>query len=755
MTTGLSAFDEPDLSLPTAEGVAPVPSRLSSPNTIRSLYATRVREDQNSAISRARVDAMVDGEPPYNQAALNASGQGSRANANFLMGQDILRKADNGYNDIFVSPRYLVTVELDEVPDPNQKPYYQRVIATELTRTIRKWPSFISNAMRLVNLFDRHGVGIAYFPDARNFRFDVCGLGEFLFERQVPASEEKIPYAIVKKAALVTDMYQWVADTAKAEKLGWNVKAVHDAITRATTKASNNEIGEVEAFQMQVRNNDLMAANKFQHVELLYIWVREFDGTWSFAITEKDNPNGDYLFKEFSRFKTVEQAFTVFCYGIGNGTYHSIRGLAHMIYALCQLHNRLMCQQADSVMVDNSIMVQSASGNALQEFSLNYMGPFSLMSPGLEVVSRQFATRDTAMPFLGEVKNLMGQFSSRFMAPESPSGQAYQNKLDVENRLEAMASGDSGAIDLFYCAYDRLMREVSRRIMQGPSTDPLVKEFKARCAKAGVTQEILDAVDHASTSAFRAFGAGSPAARSLGFKRLLELMPQLDEAGRKRLIYEFVADIVGYQNAEYFANLPEDATFNSEMKTAQLENVLLMMGNAIPVNSGEMHATHVQEHIPVVVQTLNGIEVGDIDPMQSLPGLQAALNHLSAHGEALAQDNTQAPLYNAVKEAVNNAAQVVNNMDRKLRAEQRRAAESGAVEGGEQGDPTMAAKARAEEIKLAMLEFKAELAQRKGELELATMEARAAQNLALNDAKAAEAIQKKIQYPRSDYGVRR
>ena len=180
-----------------------------------------------------------------------------------------------------------------------------------------------------------------------------------------------------------------------------------------------------------------------------------------------------------------------------------------------------------------------------------------------------------------------------------------------------------------------------------------------------------------------------------------------------------------------------------------------MMGNAIPVNSGEMHATHVQEHIPVVVQTLNGIEVGDIDPMQSLPGLQAALNHLSAHGEALAQDNTQAPLYNAVKEAVNNAAQVVNNMDRKLRAEQRRAAESRAVEGGEQGDPTMAAKARAEEIKLAMLEFKAELAQRKGELELATMEARAAQNLALNDAKAAEAIQKKIQYPRSDYGVRR
>lgn len=751
--TGLSEFTVNDLALPDAEGRPPTQSRLVHPNQIRTLYSERIREDRDSAVARAQVDSIIDGAPPMNQAVLNATGQGSRANANFLMGLDILRKVDNGYIDVFTSPRYLVTVELDGAEDPSEKPYYQRVIATELSRTIRRWPSFLASAMRLVNLFDRHGVGISYFPDTRDFRFEVCGLGDFQFERQVPASEEKVPYVITRKSARVTEMHQWIADPEKARKLGWNPEAVRAAIGRATTAASNGEIGEIEAFQQQVKNNDLMVASKFTHVDLLYMFVQEFDGTWSLAMTEKDNASGDYLFKELSRFKSVEQLFTVFCYGIGNGTYHSIRGLGHIMFPLCALHNRLMNQAADAAMLDQSLIVQADSGNAFQEMSMHQIGAFSVLSPGLQITKQQFSSSGASMPLLGEVKNLMGQFSDRFMAPPSQNGQAYQNKLDVENRLEAMASGDSGAIDLFYAAYDRLMREVCRRIITGPSTDPLVREFKERCSKAGVTKEQFDRVDHASTTAFRSFGAGSPAARSLGFKRLLELMPQLSEEGRKRLIFEFVSDVVGYQNASQFANLPEDMTYNSEMKTAQLENVLLMMGHEIPVNSGEMHATHAQEHLPVILQTLESIEIGEVDPIQSIPGLRSSLNHLSGHGEHLIADPTQAPLYGQVKEAINNIQQVVTNMEREMRADQRKGVEGGAP--AEEGQQESDAKAQIEMTKLRMIEFKADLAQRKGELEMAIMQAKADQNLALNDAKAADAIQKKMQYPRSDYGQRR
>ena len=53
-----------------------------------------------------------------------------------------------------------------------------RILATELTRTIRKWPSFSANMQRLVDLFVTHGVAIDYAPDDKDFRFEVAALDE-------------------------------------------------------------------------------------------------------------------------------------------------------------------------------------------------------------------------------------------------------------------------------------------------------------------------------------------------------------------------------------------------------------------------------------------------------------------------------------------------------------------------------------------------------------------------------------------------
>ena len=744
--TGLQALEELGLESLSPEGKIPTPSRLTSAQTLRDLYTHRVRDDQSSAIARVRVQAVKDGEPPFNQAALNASGQGSRANFNDLMMDDIITKVSHGYNDIATSPKDLITVELDGTDEPNARANNQRVIAAELTRTIRKWPSFVPNFLRLVDLFVTHGVGVAYFPDSQDFRFEVCGLGEFLIPRQTPASEEKVPYAIARKDMLVTDLYDSIRNEKVAEKLGWNVAAVKAAIGRATTKASNGELGEIEMFQRQIKNNDLNAARKFEHIVILHGWVKEFDGTYSYFICENDAPDGDFLFKEYSRFKSVSEAFTFFCYGIGNGTYHSIRGLGNMLFALAQWHSRIMCQTADGEMLDSSLLVQAASGNTLQEMSINYMGPFSMLSPGLELIDRKFSARSgSTLPLLGELRGQMGQYASRFTAPEAPEGQAYQNKLGVESKLESMASGDSGAVDLFFCSYDRLIREVCRRILVGPKSDPLVAEFHRRCLRAGVTPDVIATVDHDSTSAFRSFGAGSPAARSLGFKRLLELLPQLDEIGRKRLIFQFVADIVGYQNANYFAQEPEDAVFNGQSKIAELENVLLMMGNAIPVDPGELHATHVQRHVPPLLQTLEGVETGDIDPIQVLPGLQAVLTHISAHGEALAQDPTQAQLYGQVREAVNNLGAVVANMERKIKAAERKAAEAGAAPGG--GNAAAINATQLEELKVAAAEFKLSAAQELHNLRMSGEQSILAQKLALNDAKGATEQALKMRYP--------
>ena len=757
MATGLDAIDEIDLSTLTPEGKPKKPSRLSNPNAIRAMYQQAVQDDQGSAKVRAQLQACKDGEPPFNQAALNASGQGSRANFNTLMMQDLITKANTGRNDIIFSPKQLMTIEVDG-GEPAERLGYSRIIAAELSRTIRKWGSFSANTQRLIDLFDTHGVGIDYAPDDKDFRFEVAALDEFLVPRQVSVSAEKTPWAIARKDMLVTELYDHIENEKVATQLGWNVAAVKEAIGRATTQAPTGEAGDTARLQEQVKNNDLYVGTMFQHIKVLHCWVREFDGTYSLFITEKDAPKGEFLFKQYSRYENIEEAFNYYCYGVGNGKLHSVRGLGHMIFALCQLHSRLMCQKADGIMLSESIMLSATSSNAMQEATLNYLGPFSLLPPGFEVVERQFAGgSDRAMGFLGEIKSQMGQVSGRFMTPQGQGGETYQNRDSIGAELENAASGDSGSIDLFYSSWDRTMRRMCRRIVTGPKSDPLVKEFHRRIERAGITQEILDSIDHDSTYAYRTLGAGSPAARSLSFTKLMSLLPQLDEIGRKNLIYQFVANEVGYQNADEFASKAEEPRLGTEASLAMVENELLRMGRPFQVLSYQMHGTHVQIHVPPLLEVLDAVERGELDPMQELPGLQAMLNHLSAHGEELARDPSQLAMYGQVKEAVNNTQQVVTNMERKIKAIQ---AQGGGAEGGEAAAPggeeaLNAEKVRQEQLKTAMIEFKLQIAQRKGEMELAIQQAKADQNLALNDLKGAEMVQKKMRYPQSDYSNRR
>ena len=757
MATGLDAIDEIDLSTLTPEGKPKKPSRLSSASAIRAMYRQGVQDDQGSSTVRAQLQACKDGAPPFNQAALVTSGQGSRANFNTLMMQDLITKANTGRNDIIFSPKQLMTIEV-EGGEPAERLGYCRIIAAELSRTIRKWGSFSANTQRLIDLFDTHGVGIDYAPDDKDFRFEVASLDEFLVPRQVSVSAEKTPWAIASKPMLVTELYDHIENEAVATKLGWNVPAVKEAIGRATNQVPTGEVGDTAMLQQQVKNNDVFVGTMFQHIKVLHCWVREFDSTYSLFITEKDAPKGDFLFKQYSRYESVEEAFNYFCYGVGNGKLHSVRGLGHMIFALCQMHSRLMCQKADGVMLSESIMLQATSSNAMQEATLTYLGPFSLMPQGFEVVEKQFAGgSDRAMGFLGELKSQMGQISGRFMTPQGQGGETYQNRDSVGADLENAASGDSGSIDLFYASWDRTMRRMCKRICTGPKSDPLVREFHRRIERAGITKEILDSIDHDSTYAYRTLGAGSPAARSLSFTKLMSLLPQLDEIGRKNLIYQFVANEVGYQNADEFASKAEEPRLGTEASLAKIENELLRMGRPLEVLSYQMHGTHVQIHVPPLLETLDAVERGELDPMQELPGLQATLDHLSAHGEELVRDPSQLALYGQVKEAINNTQQVVTNMERKIKAIQ---AQGGGAEGEGQpapgGEDAMnAEKVKQEQLKTAMIEFKFDLAQRKGEMELAMQQAKADQNLALNDLKGAEMVQKKMQYPRSDYSNRR
>jgi len=751
ITTPLDAIDQisSDLALLDEKGKAPK-HRAMSAGVIRANYNKMIQDDEGSATMRVRVQGMLDGDPPYNPAARRAQKQSSLANANFLQGAKIVQKVANGYNDIIFSVKTLISVET-EFGEDAERFEYNRVLAEEGSRTMRKWSSFAAHFQMLVRKFVDHGVGIGYFPDTEDWRYEVAGFGDFQIPRQTPATEEKIQIAVSKQDMPVTNLFDMIRDEETASDLGWNVKAVKKAVARATDKASTGELGEYEALQMEIKNNDATFNRKYQYVRVLRAFVREFDGTISFYILERDG-YGECLYYRPSHYKTVNEAFVFFCYGIGNGTFHGVRGLGHILYPLVQLHNRLMCMLSDSAMMSSSLLVQHNSQKALDELSIQLVGPLTVLSPGMDIVPNRLIPdlTQSSLPMLTEVKDRMAESGSQFSV--SPGGQTYRNRLESEANMEEAAGGASANVDLFYASWDRLIREMFKRICNGDKSDPLVAEFHRRVAKRGVPPEAIKGIDHDSTYATRAIGAGNPAFRTVGLSRLIQLLPNLDEIGQKRLIHQIVADVVGYNNASFYAAEPEENRVNVEAKVAELENILLFQGSPIGVNPQELHATHAMIHVVPLQQMIEGIERGEIDPVAALPGLRAMLDHLGKHAEPLARDPAQRQVFGVVKEGINNLTQIVDNFERSIRSQERTG--EAAPQGGEQ-DTEGAAKSRLAELRVAEAEFKLQLAQRIGEIKIAELQAKSQQSLALNDARGAAMAAKALSSPALSYNERR
>jgi hypothetical protein len=747
-----------DTSTPTASGLnelellnldpvtkeAPE-TRLKDVKSAIAIYNTLRRADEGSSTARSRMDAMFDGIPPHDPKVLNSTGQGSRTNLNFGEAQRYLDVSMSAFVDLYSSLETLVRVSVTG-GEPTQRSEAGEVIAEELTNTLRAQPEFHSNYLRLCTEFTKHGVGVSYFDDPTNWRFRVCGLGDFLIPRQTQASEEAIEVAVARRQYLLHELYGFIRNPEAATKLGWNADEVKRVIVANARTSGNTGSGgtfsEWETTQREMKNNDIYTGIENTSVRVLHLWAREFDGSVSYFVFAEDNPK-EFMFKSTSMFPAPEQAYVLFSYGVGtNGTYHSVRGLGHRIFNHVQVGNRLRSQQIDSAMMAGSVMIQPESQRALEDLSFTMYGPYSILSPNVRVIEKGVPNLSQSMT--PAINDLQQQLSMNvdLMSTYGNQSSPYRNQLQTEHDLAVASRLTGSTINLFYASWSRLLREVVRRIITAKpnSGDRAIRDFYARCAARSVTPDMIKTVDPNKTIAVRAIGAGSQANRLLALRELRQMSGEFDEVGRRKLTRMTVATRVGYDLADEFAPANPEPRTTVDAKIAVLENDALQAGRPVAVLDSELHSMHLRMHVPIMQEALAGIESGTVDPATGVPMLQAFSQHVGEHANYLAGDQSAAADVASVRQLLQMAEMVIVNFNRKLQAEQRRAAESGQqqAEGGQpQPDPKAGQAELNLRLKMEEHELRMQIARQKAELEAAIKQAKADQELALKDAERA------------------
>ena len=688
----------------------PVKSRIKDVKSAVGIYKALHKADEQSSANRARIDAMFDGANPYSAAKLAASGQGLKTNLNFGEAGRLLDIALSAYVDLYSSLEKLVEVKGTQGERSQISPL-EDIVAEEMTHLLRSWPEFHSNYLRLCTTFIKHGVGVSYFDTPDDWRFRVGGFSDILIPRQTPASEGMIDVAVSRRDYHLHELYAFIKNEKAATKVGWDVEEVKRVILKnAKTDSSHGTpmYDNWEVIQKELKNNDTYTGIRNPTVSILHFWIREMDGSVSHLTCAEQDPK-TFLYKKISRYEKPEQAYVMFTYGVGsNGTYHSIRGLGHRIFNHVQTSNRLRCQMVDGAMLGSAVMIQPESQRALDELGFTYYGAYAVLSPNVNIIEKAVPNLSTAVqPALQDISQQLAMNTDTVSTYGSQQSSPYRNQMQVVSDMDVSTRLSGATLNLFYASWNRLLREVVRRIVTSKKSDPALKDFYARCANRGVPESFVRSLDTARTRAVRSIGNGSYANRLVALRELQGISGSFDDVGRKNLTRDIVATRVGHDLADRYAPQLQESRPTVDTTIVFFENDKLMQGSPVPVVSNQVHSIHLQAHIPALMQLVEQLNEGTIDPVQTLPALQAFYQHIAETAQFLAGDANQESLLGEANQALQYAEEMINNTSKhvqKLQREQMKQAPE-----SEQTSSNMNLKQAEHEMKMQMAREKASL----------------------------------------------
>ena len=381
----------------------------------------------------------------------------------------------------------------------------------------------------------------------------------------------------------------------------------------------------------------------------------------------------------------------------------------------------------DGAMLGSAVMIQPESQRALDELGFTYYGAYAVLSPNVNIIEKAVPNLGTAVqPALEDISNQLAMNTDTVSTYGNQSS-PYRNQMQVVADMDVSTRLSGASLNLFYASWNRLMREVVRRIATSTKNDPALTSFINRCEARGVPESFIRTLDVDRTRAVRSIGSGSYANRLVALRELQAISGSFDEVGRKNLTRDIVSTRVGHDLADRYTPQLEEARPTVDNKIAYFENQELAAGSPVPVITNELHGSHLQIHLPALGELLEQLNTGAADPMQALPALQAFYQHISETVEILAGDPAQQVIVGEAKQALQYAEEMINNTSKKVQKMQRDAAQEGAPE-GQQPDPNV-------EAKMAEHQMKMQMAQQKAQLDLQLKQAKFEQEQAMQDAK--------------------
>jgi hypothetical protein len=734
------------------EAGSPPKKRIKSSDNLISIADKYIEQDEDAAYLRARAQALVNGEAPYDAEELKSKGLTHVVNANFGEANAIMEAALAPYIELQNGVPRIANVIMDSYEEETNED--SEIISEEFDWMLKEWSDHSYNMQLLSREFVGDGVGVAMWPDERSVFWEPCGLKDFKVARDTKVSDEAIEVAIVQRSMSVSELYSYIRNPEIAKKLGWNINAVKQAIWKASTKRDQwkNYTAHWEDFEREIKENDLYAGESAYHrAQLIYGYNKEFDGKFTQLIGSRDS--SDFLYERYSRYGNVNQCFVIFTYGVGQGTFHTIRGLKQKIYNQIQISNRVLCQAAQAAITSGLIQLQG-DAEAIQDFQYIEVGPYTFIPSGLTPIQLQPpAVATQGLPVYNLMSQVLQNNTGNYRSRQATQDGQARSATEVVQQARQESTLNAAALELFYTPYNKLLTEQYRRAVNPLLTasdkgGKLALEFRRRCSRRGVSVERMR--QFLKVTAFRAMGDGSPVMTEMASRQLMELYSLMDEKGKENTLRSVIAGIsgVGWQKVNLFV-ADKGPRRIVDFDIANLENGNLRQGIQQLVHDSQNHAVHIEAHIPMIAQIIEAHRQQQMADEQAMAILRPAADHVTEHLVMFSTNSFRKQEVNELKRQLQNLTAYIDELEQQVinramaeQSQMQEAAMAQTPQGG-QIDPRSEMELQKAQLKLAEMQEKRMMNQETHQQKMETIR----QQMALNDLKTRSSILEKTARP--------
>jgi hypothetical protein len=625
--------------------------RIRDVESARSIYNRFVQDNVLRSRNMAETRNQLEGGRPFDPRILEEQGAAWQTNVNFGDAQTMRDRTLAPFWKMVNEVPHKINVQIDS-GSPNSD-MYEMAFAEAFDAFIDDWGAdYFTQFNAFVKNFVDFGPGIAQWMDKDSPRWESVNVQRIYFPKNARMSPDKWDVVAMVRDISPSELYLKIknnADRKLSEYAGWNIDALEMAIVSAMGGNGKRDPRDYTRYQDDLVQNDITIQSIFEPLQLIWMYVRQFDGKIGCYVFTRNGEESEFLFEDDAYAEDWRQLLGAVWYDTGTDTLvHSIKGFAIKNFYFASLLNRTKSRMMDSATMAFGMNFQRTESMVADEVPpVENYGPFTVFPENLTQV-QFYPQLQQGMAVISQLQQNQSENNALYRQQEKEIAQS--DTATQANILANIASSTAAAQAAMFLAQmgENVFAETFRRLRRKGNTDEDAKMFVDRLRDKGVPDEVIFKTPCRVRTGANA-GSADPALRSQRYQMLIG-MSKLPGVNGRWALTNFIAEAFGSQ-AVRKALLPEGAQSEPlQRREAMMENADLGNGMNLPVDQSDAHFEHLQEHLkPLGAITQKAQQNnGQVAP-EELTALIIGIEHCGEHMQFLSNDETQKQQFLAIK----------------------------------------------------------------------------------------------------------